>query len=84
MDSGTLLVGDPVYALPRPEDDKPGIDYQAVVDSPDSHAVQLAGQPVVLLSRFGGDGAYPVFGEFEDGELLRAIVEFEPLEIEDE
>lgn len=84
VDSGTLLVGDPAYALPSKEDGKPGIDYEAVIQSPgDQHGAQLRGRPVVLIANFGGDGAYPVFGEFEDGELLRAIVEFEPLEIGD-
>jgi hypothetical protein len=80
VDSGTVLVGDPTYALPRAETANPGIDYSAVLDDVESHGRQLAGQPVVLLSNFGGDGAYPVIGEFEDGEFLRAIIEFEPLE----
>jgi hypothetical protein len=44
------------------------------------HGTQLDGKPVVLLSSFGGDGAYPVIAEFEDGELMRAVIEFEPLE----
>ena len=82
VDSGTLLVGDPAYALPSKKHSKPGIDYEAVVQSPgDQHGAQLAGRPVVLLANFGGDGAYPVFGEFEDGELLRAVVEFEPIDV---
>lgn len=34
VDSGTLLIGDPTYCLPRAEDRKPGIDYQAVIDAP--------------------------------------------------
>ena len=32
--------------------------------------------PVLLLGAFGGDGTFPVFGEFEDGELLRVTIEF--------
>jgi len=33
-DSGTLLIGDPAYVLPRASDGKPGVDYQAVIDAP--------------------------------------------------
>ncbi len=34
---------------------------------------------MLLISRFGGDGAYPVFGEFE-GELIRVTIDLIPLE----
>ena len=37
----------------------------------------LPGSPVLLISAFGGDGTFPVYGEFdEDGELVRVTVEF--------
>lgn len=85
VDSGTVLVGDPAYALPNAEEGKPGIDYAAVLRTPDDvPAAQLDEKPVVLLANFGGDGAYQVIGEFEDGEFMRAIIEFEPLEDEDD
>ncbi len=80
VDSGTVVVGDPAYTLPSVEDGKAGIDYSAVLADVESHGRQLAEQPVVLLANFGGDGAYPVIGEFEDGEFMRAIIEFEPLD----
>lgn len=67
VDSGTLLIGDPGYVLPRAIGGKPGVDYEEVVHADDSeHATCLAGQPVLLLQRFGGDGTFPVFGEFQD------------------
>ena len=43
----------------------------------DPPATYLDGKPVLLLSQFGGDGTYPVFGEFDTGgEFLRATIEF--------
>jgi len=81
VDSGTVVVGDPAYTLPSVEDGKPGIDYAAVTrDLSEKPAIQLDDKPVVLLSNFGGDGPYAVIGEFEDGEFMRAIIEFQPLE----
>jgi hypothetical protein len=76
VDSGTLVLGDPLYCLPEAARGRPGIDYAAVIEAPDEHASYLASKPVLLLGRFGGDGTFPVFGEYEDGELLRVIVEF--------
>jgi hypothetical protein len=76
VDSGTLLVGDPAYCLPDVREGRAGIDFQAVLDAPSGHAHPLAERPVLLLGRFGGDGTFPVIGEFEDGELMRVIVEF--------
>lgn len=76
VDSGTLLVGDPTYCLPSVEHGKPGIDYSAIYAIGDEPAAPLAGAPVLLLGQFAGDGTFPVFGEFEDGELLRVTIEF--------
>ena len=74
VDSGTLLIGDPLYRLPRLAEGTPGIDYQAVIEGT---AGYLAGQPVLLLGGFGGDGSFPVYGEFDEyGEMTRATVEF--------
>lgn len=83
VDSGTVVVGDPAYALPSVQDAKPGIDYSPVIADVESHGRQLADQPVVLLSNFGGDGAYPVIGEFEDDEFMRAIIEFNAIDLDD-
>jgi len=77
VDSGTLLIGDPAYCLPRAADKKPGIDYQAVIDAPLVLAQHLAKLPVLLLSQFGGDGTFPVFAEFDEyGEVARVTIEF--------
>lgn len=85
VDSGTVVVGDPAYTLSSVEDGKPGIDYAAVTrDFSEKPAIQLDDKPVVLLANFGGDGPYAVIGEFEDGEFMRAIIEFEPLDLEDD
>ena len=83
VDSGTLLLGDPLNFLPEAARDRPGIDYAAVVDEPSEASSYLDQKPVLLLGRFGGDGTFPVFGEFEDGEFLRVTIEFlEPPEDE--
>lgn len=85
VDSGTLLIGDPVYVLLRASDGKPGVDYQAVVDAPvDLHAQTVAGRPVLLLQRFGGDGSFPVWGEFDGPELIAVRIELDPPMDEDD
>lgn len=76
VDSGTLLVGDPAYCLPSIEHGKAGIDYSAILAVGATPSARLAGMPVLLLGQFGGDGTFPVFGEFEDGELMRVTIEF--------
>ena len=76
VDSGTLVIGDPCYLLSRIADGRAGVDYEAVLQTDEPVTSPLDGQPVVLLRQFGGDGSFPVFGEYEDGELIRAIVDF--------
>ena len=48
VDSGTLLIGDPLYCLPRADGGRPGIDYEAVIAAPDEPASYLGGRPVLL------------------------------------
>ncbi len=77
VDSGTLLVGDPLHCLPDRERGRAGIDYAAVIQAPDVAAGPLEGRPVLLLGRFGGDGTFPVFAEVdENGEVLAVTIEF--------
>ena len=85
VDSGTLLLGDPVYCLPHAERDKAGIDYESIIRAPNEPASYLAGKPVMLLQQFGGDGTFPVFGEIDEyGELVRVTIEFIELEDSDD
>jgi len=77
VDSGTLLVGDPLYCLASAREARTGIDYDAVVAAPDEPASLVAGHPVLLLARFGGDGTFPVFAELDEHEeLVRGTIEF--------
>jgi hypothetical protein len=77
VDSGTLIVGDPAYLLARRSSGTEGVDYEEVLRSDvTAVATRLAGRPVLLISGFGGDGAFPVFGEFDEGGLSRVTVEF--------
>ncbi len=79
VDSGTLLIGDPLYVLPRAATERLGVDYQEVVDADATrYAMPLAGMPVLLLQRFGGDGSFPVFGEFANGELVAVHIDLDP------
>jgi hypothetical protein len=84
VDSGTLLLGDPLYCLPRAKGGTPGIDYASVIGAPDEAASYLGGKPVLLLGQFGGDGTFPVFADVdEDGFVVRVTVVFvEPEEDE--
>ena len=75
VDSGTLVIGDPAYLLPRKETGREGVDYEAVIEAAGAVG-PLAGMPVLLLQSFGGDGTFPVFGEYEDDDLVRVLVEF--------
>lgn len=78
VDSATLLIGDPAYVLPSRADGKEGVDYEQVrhLDLMSAPAFRLAGMPVVLVVSSDGDGTFPVFAEYEDGELMRVVIEF--------
>jgi hypothetical protein len=75
VDSGTLVIGDPAYILPSVADGRLGVDFGAVIASDDPIG-SLDQTPALLLQAFGGDGSFPVFGEYEDGELVRVTIEF--------
>jgi hypothetical protein len=64
------------HLLGRIADGRAGVDYEAVLQADKPVTSPLDGQPVVLLRQFGGDGSFSVFGEYEDGELISAIVDF--------
>ena len=55
------------------------MDYEAVIEARDPIG-RLGGQPVLLLQQFGGDGTFPVFGQYEDGELIRVTIDLVELE----
>lgn len=77
VDSGTLVVGDPAHLLSRRSSAIDGVDYEETIRTDAAGvAVPLAGRPVLLISGFGGDGTFPVFGEFDEDELARLTVEF--------
>src|SRR5947207_1744360 len=66
VDSGTMVLGDPTYLLSSREQSKHGIDYQEVIDAPIEPVQDFGGRPILLFQDFGGDGTFPVFGDFED------------------
>ena len=78
-------MGDPTYVLPDATRGKKGIDYRAVTDADNTAtAVPLGDHTVLLIGHFGGDGAYAVYGEYEDGEFMRLCVDLDPIELPDE
>ena len=77
VDGGTIVIGDPVYLLARRSNGTEGLDYEEVLRNLGAEvATALAGRPVLLISGFGGDGTFPVFGEFDEEGLARITVEF--------
>lgn len=84
VDSGTLVIGDPAYLLLSLMDGKSGVDYQAVLEADAGvDAVPFANGLTLLIQNFGGDGPYPAYGEYDDGELTRICIELEPIELDD-
>lgn len=67
VDSGTLVIGDPLYFLGRAADDEPGVDYAIVSAAPIEPASYLDERPVLLIQSFGGDGTFPVYGFLKTG-----------------
>ncbi len=77
VDSGCVVLGDPTYLLPSAQRERPGIDYQVVIDADWRQAVTpIASGMALLFQGFGGDGSYPVSGLFEDGRLVAVRVDF--------
>ena len=80
VDSGTLVIGDPAYLLPSKERGKPGIDYQAVIDAPSTPEAVPFAERLALLVNVRDDGPYFVYGEFDEGDLVRVTIEFDWIE----
>ena len=85
VDSGTLVLGDPLHFLADESLGRAGVDYAAVLEAADQMAGRLAGTPALLIGRFGGDGAFPVFADVdEDGVAVSVTIEFiDPVEDEE-
>jgi hypothetical protein len=83
VDTGTIVIGDPVYLLPDAERGRPGLGVSALLAEADQ-VVQVSDQRALLVQAFGGDGRFPVFGTYEDGELLRVTVDLVELQEQDD
>ncbi|GEM_PF-5908680 len=78
VDSGTLVLGDPIYLLPHSGSGKAGLDARPLLASPDRDpAVPIAGHLALLLQEFGGDGRFRVRGRFVGRELVSVRIDFE-------
>ena len=74
VDSGRLLLGDPTY-VGRLIHEGLVANAAAFVEGAEGVA-KVAPPGVLLVTGFGGDGTYPVFGEFDEVGLARLTVEF--------
>jgi len=83
VDSGTLVIGDPGYLLPRKSQGTPGVDYQEVIDAAASPEGVRFANGMTLLFTLGDDGPYAVYGDFHGGELLQIRVVVEPIDLEE-
>jgi hypothetical protein len=73
VDSGTLLIGDPAYLR---ADREAASEIDAAL-APDAFAASVLRDTTLLLGNFGGDGRYPVIGEFDEAGVLASVtVEF--------
>lgn len=77
VDSGQLCVVDPCYVL----EDGP---YNELIDQWDYNDKGQVSVPLkkgyatgVNFNTAWGDGSYPVFGEIEDGRVVRVIIEMD-------
>jgi|694.fasta_scaffold100209_3 hypothetical protein len=61
VDSGTCYIGDPWYLVNR---------HDTINDEND---IKRWG---VLADRFGGDGGYAVYGEYDGSKLTRLVIDF--------
>ena len=78
VDSATLLLSDPCSVLPWQAQGREGLDYAAVIGVDTRPAAQELGRPgVLLLQGFGGDGRYPVYGQFRDGLLAQVVIDLD-------
>ena len=78
VDSATLLLADPGSVLPWQAQGRKGLDYAAVLGADTRPAAQELGRPgVLLLQGFGGDGRYPVCGQFRDGLLAQVVIDLD-------
>lgn len=77
VDSATLLIGDPAYVLGRSEENRAGLDFQAVIDTPlELNAAAPFANGLALLIGLD-DGPYGVFGEYDEGELMRVYIDLD-------
>ena len=73
VDSGTLRTDDEAYL----GDDRELAVGTGAALAPDAFAAPVLRDTALLIGRFGGDGTYPVIGEFDEaGALARVTVEF--------
>jgi hypothetical protein len=83
VDSGSLVIGDPGYLLPRKSRDVPGIDFQEVIDTDASRDGVRFANGLTLLFGVDADGPYPVYGDYEEGELFQVRVVLDPIDLDE-
>ena len=83
VDSGTLVIGDPGYLLPRKSRNVPGIDFETVVASLGETNPTPFANGLTLLFALDADGPYPVYGDYEEGEMIQIRVVLDPIDLDE-
>lgn len=70
VDSGIIIIADPAYAFPDDEADNfISEDFMDIRES-----TQLDKLEGVVLTGFGGDGEFPVYGNYDEENVLTSVV----------
>lgn len=86
VDSGTVLVSDPAYVLPRATDGILGCDYEDILEHNtenrvydlDIQSTEPWGSGCGLVANAGGDGVYRVYARLtSSGSIAQILVDFE-------
>jgi len=80
VDSGTVMIGDPCYVLPRKVYDDPGVDYEELLkewEKSDYKENSISLHGVNVFSTPWGDGSYPIYAVIKGSKIMRLIVDFE-------
>lgn len=74
VDSGAILISDPGFVLKR--DGVGGTDYNEYLDRLGDDPIYLAGGLALVVPT--DDFTYPTYGELENGELVRVVIDLNP------
>lgn len=89
VDSGTIIIGDPCYFLHTRLDEKEfGKGWKGYCDITEDMFkdgyLQIGKGTAVTTCTLYGDGAYPVYAEVENNRIVRVMIDFDPIDEDDD